>query len=47
MRFPSQQHAAAIKAIEICKIHDELYLKHDIKTADLMRAHEKFNLSDD
>jgi len=46
-RFPSQQHAAMIKAIEICKIHDELYLKHGIKTADLMHACEFYKLLED
>jgi hypothetical protein len=46
-RFPSHQHAAMIKAIEVCKIHDEIYLKHGIKTADLMHAFEHYKLIDD
>lgn len=47
MRFPSQQHANAVKSIEICKVHDELYIKHGIKTADLMKAFEKYKLAED
>jgi hypothetical protein len=46
-RFPSQQHAAMIKAIEVCKIHDEIYIKHGIKTADLMHGYEYYKLGED
>jgi len=36
-----------IKAIEVCKVHDEIYIKHGIKVADLMHGYEYYKLGED
>ena len=47
IRVPNPQQAAMIKQLETCKAHDKIYLKHGIRTNQLIAAVEFYGLRND
>ena len=43
----SPQEHMQVVAIEKTKVMDQLYIKYGVKTVDLMRANEEYNIDDD